>query len=112
MSVIYAISLSREFSVEENVSGLIDEYILGAWEDKVPKELPIFIIRGVEDQVNKSGKWLTPLLDRYKKLGIKNKLGNDVPHLKIALVSRGWYEHPRQDSDQGGWSRSVDNFYS
>jgi hypothetical protein len=39
MSVIYAISLSREFSVEENVSGLIDEYILGAWEDKVPKEV-------------------------------------------------------------------------
>ena len=39
MSVIYAISLNREFTVEENVSGLIDEYILGAWEDKVPKEV-------------------------------------------------------------------------
>jgi len=39
MSVIYAVSLNREFTVEENVSGLIDEYILGAWEDKVPKEV-------------------------------------------------------------------------
>lgn len=39
MSVIYSVSLKREFTVEENVSGLINEYILGAWEDKVPKEV-------------------------------------------------------------------------
>ena len=39
MSVIYTISMNRDFTVAENVSGLIDEYILGAWEEKIPKEV-------------------------------------------------------------------------
>ena len=60
-------------------------------EDKIPKDLPIFIIRGVEDQVNYCGKLLTPLLDRYKKLGLINvtyKIYPDVRHETLNDTSR------------------------
>ncbi|HUU78839.1 MAG TPA: lysophospholipase [candidate division Zixibacteria bacterium] len=60
-------------------------------ETKIPKDLPIFIIRGIEDQVNKCGKWLTPLLDRYKKLGLKNvtyKIYPNVRHETLNDTSR------------------------
>lgn len=60
-------------------------------EEKIPKELPIFIIRGIEDQVNKSGKWLIPMLERYEKLGLKNvtyKVYPDVRHETLNDTSR------------------------
>ncbi|NHJ88088.1 MAG: lysophospholipase [Asgard group archaeon] len=60
-------------------------------ETKIPKGLPILIIRGEEDQVNKSGKWLLPLVKRYKKLGLKDvtyKIYPNVRHETLNDTSR------------------------
>ncbi|HUT82900.1 MAG TPA: alpha/beta hydrolase [Candidatus Bathyarchaeia archaeon] len=51
-------------------------------ETKIPKDLPIFIIRGNEDQVNKSGKWLLPLVKRYNKLGLKEVIYKIYPNVR------------------------------
>lgn len=57
----------------------------------IPKELPIFIISGMEDPVGDYGKGPKNVYDTYKKIGIKDvsiKLYEDIRHEILNDVER------------------------
>ncbi|MBN1330259.1 MAG: lysophospholipase [Candidatus Heimdallarchaeota archaeon] len=56
-------------------------------ESKIPKDLPIFIIRGIDDQVSKKGKLLEPLIKRYKRLGLNNVTYKIYPNARHEILN-------------------------